>query len=75
MVLEGLFKAPEPLSGVSKCKLATAHGGLRPQTRIVFGFAHIDSNQEQIGLVYVLFTLVGISSILCPSHGTYLLLG
>jgi hypothetical protein len=74
MVLEGLFKAPETFSGVGKLKLATAHGGLRPQTRIVFGFAHIDSNKEQMGLVYIRFTLVGISSILCQSHGTYLLL-
>ena len=43
--LEGLFKAPEALAGVGKFELATAHSGLRTDTRIVFGFTHIDSNK------------------------------
>jgi len=43
---EGLFKAPEALPGVGKCELTTAHGGLRSHAGIVFGFAHIDANEE-----------------------------
>src|SRR5215470_7042222 len=72
---EGLFEAPEALAGMRKFKLTTAHGCLRPQTCTVFGFAHIDSYEEEGGLVHILFTLIGVSSILLQSHGTYLLLG
>jgi hypothetical protein len=41
-------------------------------TSIVFGFAHIDSNKEQVNLLNIRFTLLGGSSILCQSHGTLL---
>jgi hypothetical protein len=70
--LQGLCKTSEALTGGSTCKLMTAHGGLRPQTSLVLGFAHIDANEEPGRVVYVRFTLVGISSILVQSHGTYL---
>src|SRR5262249_26121520 len=46
MYPEGLFKAPEALPRMGKLKLTTAYGGLRPQTGIVFGFAHIGSYEE-----------------------------
>jgi len=72
---EGLFEAPEALAGMRQCKRTTAHGGLRPQTCTVFGFAHIDAYEEEGGLGHILFTLIGVSSILLQSHGTYLLLG
>jgi hypothetical protein len=43
--LQGLFKALEALTGVGKFELATAHSGLRTYASIMFGFAHIDSNE------------------------------
>jgi hypothetical protein len=75
MCLEGLFKTPETLLGVGKFKLTTAHGGLRTHASTMLGFAHIDSNEEQVRVVYIFFTLIGVSPILCQSHGTLLLVG
>jgi hypothetical protein len=72
--LEGLFKTLAPLAGVRQCTFAAADASLGPKTGVVFGFAHIHSNHEEVRLLYVRFTRVGISSILCQSHGTYLLL-
>jgi len=74
MRLKGLFKALETLPGMGQFEFTTAHGGLRPHARIVFGFAHIDSNEEEVRVVYIFFTLIGGSSILLQSHETYLLL-
>jgi hypothetical protein len=73
--LEGLLKAPEALTGVGKGERTTAQGGLRPHTSLVFGFAHLDANEEEGRVGYVRFPLIGVSSILWQSHGTSLLLG
>jgi hypothetical protein len=63
--LERLCKAPQALTGRGTCELTTTHGGLRPQTSTVVGFAHIDSHGEQGRVV----------SICLPSPGTRLLVG
>jgi hypothetical protein len=73
--LAGRFKAPEALSGVGNFELTTAPGGRRPQARTGCGVAHSDANEEQGRLVYIRCTLMGVSSILWPSHGTRLLRG
>jgi hypothetical protein len=75
MYPKGLFKELEALTGVGQFELATAPGGLRPHARTVLGFAHIDSNEGQVRLVDVFFTLIGVSPVLCQSHGKLLLRG
>ena len=61
---EGLCKAPEALPGMGQRKLATAHGGRRPQASTVFGFADINTSEEEVRLVYVRCALMGGSSLL-----------
>ena len=74
VIAAGVLKELASLPGVCKFQFAAADASLRPQTSTGFGFAHIDSYEEEVGLVYVRFTLVGISSILCQSHEILLLL-
>ena len=40
---------------------------------VVLGLADIDSDKEQAGLLNILFTFSGISSIIFKSHGSHLL--
>jgi hypothetical protein len=46
LLLEGLFKPLDSLAGVCKFKFAAADVSLGAKTGVVFGFAHIHSNQE-----------------------------
>jgi hypothetical protein len=46
MIPKSLCKTAATLSGVGKLQLATAYGGRRSETRIVFGFADIHSNEK-----------------------------
>jgi hypothetical protein len=61
---EGRCKASEALPGRGQCALTTAHGGRRPQPSPVFGFADLNSSEEEVRLGYGRFTLRGGSSIL-----------
>jgi hypothetical protein len=73
MMLEGVLQELASLPGVGKCQVAAADACRRTSTSMVFGLAHLDSNKEQVSLRHIRFPRVGVSSILCQSHGTLLL--
>jgi hypothetical protein len=74
VVAESLFKEPESLTAMGTCKFSAGEACLGPDTGMMFGLAHINSNEQKSRLVHRRFTLLGVACILFQSHGTLLLL-